>query len=106
LGQTTAYTIATIAALLVIRARLGGIDGRHLALALSRIAGAAAATGAAAALAAAGLGAAFGSSTPGPQLVQVLGGTAAGVAAFAAAARVLHIQEVSAVMQLLRRRNR
>jgi putative peptidoglycan lipid II flippase len=30
LGQTTAYTIATIAALLVMRARLGSIDGRRL----------------------------------------------------------------------------
>src|SRR5207244_13088010 len=38
LGQTTAYTIATIAALLVIRTRLGGIDGRHLVLSVSRIA--------------------------------------------------------------------
>jgi putative peptidoglycan lipid II flippase len=106
LGQTTAYTIATIAALLVIRARLGGIDGRHLTLSLSRIAVAAAATGAAAALTAAGLGAAFGTGTTGPQLVQVLGGTVVGLVVFAAAARTLQIQEVSAVMQLLRRRNR
>ncbi len=105
LGQTTAYTIATIAALLVIRSRLGSIDGRRLGSSMSRIAVAATGTGLAAALAAAGLGAMLGTDTPGAQLVQVLGGMAAGLVVFILIARALHIEEVSAVTQLLRRRN-
>jgi putative peptidoglycan lipid II flippase len=105
LGQTTAYTIAAIAALLVIRSRLGSIDGRRLAGSMSRIAVAAVGTGLAAALAAVGLGTMLGTATPGAQLVQVLGGVVAGLAVFVGIARVLQIEEVSAVTQLLRRRN-
>ena len=105
LGQTTAYTIATIAALLVIRSRLGSIDGRRLGSSMSRIAVAAVGTGLAAALGAAGLGAMLGTDTPGAQLVQVLGGMAAGLVVFIDIARALQIEEDSAVTQLLRRRN-
>jgi putative peptidoglycan lipid II flippase len=106
LGQTTAYTIATIAALLVMRARLGSIDGRRLTGSLARITVAAACTGVAASLAAIGLGNAVGTATHGSQLIQVVGGTLVGLGIFLAAARVLQIDEVSAVVQLVRRRNR
>jgi putative peptidoglycan lipid II flippase len=105
LGQTTAYTVATIAALLVIRSRLGSIDGRRLTGSMSRILVAATGTGVAAALAAAGIGALLGTTSWSAQLVQVLGGIAAGLAVFLVLARALRIEEVTAVTQLLRRRN-
>jgi putative peptidoglycan lipid II flippase len=106
LGQTTAYTIATIAALLVMRARLGSIDGRRLTGSLARITVAAACTGVAASLAAIGLGNAVGTATHGSQLIQVVGGVVAGLGIFLVASRVLQIDEVTAVVQLVRRRNR
>jgi putative peptidoglycan lipid II flippase len=89
-----------------MRARLGSIDGRRLTGSLARITVAAACTGVAASLAAVGLGNAVGTATHGSQLIQVVGGVVAGLGIFLVASRVLQIDEVTAVVQLVRRRNR
>jgi len=106
LGQTTAYTFATIAAALVIRSRLNGLDGRRLARSFVEIAAAALATGLAAFAVAQIVGRALGTASFGSQAAQVAAGTAAGVLAFAAAATLLRIGEVSIVKDLVRRRAR
>ena len=106
LGQTTAYTIATIAALLVMRRRLGSLDGRRVASSVGRIAIASAVTGVVALATAEWLGSAFAATTTGSELVQVIVATAAGVAAFLAMAWCLRIQEVATVTEIVRRRTR
>jgi putative peptidoglycan lipid II flippase len=104
LGQTTAYTFATIAAALVIRSRLGGLDGRRLARSFAEIAAAALATGLAAFAAAQVVSRAVGSESLGSQAAQLAAGTAAGVFVFAAAASLLRIGEVAFLKDLIRRR--
>ena len=106
LGQTTAYTIATIAALLVMRRRLGGLDGRRVASSVARIAIASAVTGLVAFATAEWLGSALATTTTGSELVQVVAATAAGIAAFLAMAWCLRIQEVATVTEIVRRRTR
>src|SRR5439155_18247767 len=81
LGHATAYTFASIAAVVILRRRLGGLDGRRLARALGRILLAGLATGGAAFLVSRLVGRAVGTASIGPQLLQVGGGVIAGLAA-------------------------
>jgi putative peptidoglycan lipid II flippase len=107
LGHATAYTFASITAAVILRRRLGGLDGRRLAGSLARILLAGLATGGAAFLASRLLGQAVGTASLGPQLVQVGGGVAAGLAAFLAAAALLRIEELQMIRRLvLARRGR
>jgi len=106
LGTTTAYTIATIAALLVMRRRLGSLDGRRVASSVARIAAASAVTGLVAFATAEWLGDLLATTSTGSQLVQVVVATIAGIAAFLAMAWALRIQEVATVAELVRRRTR
>lgn len=101
LGHATAYTFASIAALLVIRRRLEGIEGKRVLAGIGRTLIAAAATGVTAWSVAKLLGDALGTATFGAQSLQVLGAVVAGVLAFVAAALILRIGEVDMVRRQL-----
>jgi putative peptidoglycan lipid II flippase len=94
LGHATAYTFAAIVATIVLRRRLGGLEGRRLAPALAQILLAGAATGGVSWLVARGVGGWLGTATLGPQLLQVLGGTVAGLGTFLAIAVALRLPEL------------
>jgi putative peptidoglycan lipid II flippase len=99
LGHATAYTFAAIFAVIVLRRRLGGLEGRRLAPALGQILLAGAATGGASWLVARAIAASAGTPALGPQILQVGGGILAGVAAFLAITVALRMPE----LQLIRK---
>ncbi len=104
LGHATAYTFAAIVAVLILRRRLGGLEGRRLVPAFGRILLGGLATGAGAYLAARWLGAAFGTASLGPQLLQVGGGVVAGGLSFLAVAAAFRMQEFTLIAQIVRSR--
>jgi putative peptidoglycan lipid II flippase len=106
LGHATAYTFACIAAVVLIRRRLGGLEGRMVARGLVKVLAGAAATGGAAYLVSRWLGSAVGVSTVGGQAVQVLGAVAAGLLVFLAAALILRMEELALLRQLVSARFR
>ena len=77
---------ASIALLLVVRARIGGLDGRAIVRSLRRVLVAGLATAAAAWLVARGIGEWLGTTTIGAQATQVLTAVTAGLAVFLASA--------------------
>jgi putative peptidoglycan lipid II flippase len=101
LGHATAYTFASIAALVVIRRRLDGIEAKRVLAGIGRTLIAAAATGATAWSVARGLADALGTATFGAQLLQVAVAVVAGMLAFVAAALILRIDEVDVVARQL-----
>ena len=101
LGLATAYTFASIAALVVIRRRLGGVEGRRVLSGIGRTLIAAAATGLVAWSVARLLGDVLGTATKVAQLLQVLTAVIAGVLAFAVVALILRIDEVALVKRQL-----
>jgi len=104
LGHATAYTFAAIVSAIIIRRRLGGLEGRTLVPALLRIAVAGLACGAAAFLVANRVGAALGVTAFGAQLLQVTAAMVAGGAAFLAVAAAFRLQELTLVRSLFRSR--
>ena len=106
LGHATAYTFAAIVAVLILRRRLGGLEGRRLVPAFGRILLGGLATGAGAYLAARWLGAAFGTASLGPQLLQVGGGVVAGGLSFLAVAAAFRMKEFTLIAQIVRSRVR
>jgi putative peptidoglycan lipid II flippase len=106
LGHATAYAFAALVAVIVLRRRLGGLDGRRLAPALGQILIGGAATGAAAWLVARGLGSWLGTASLGPQVLQVGGGVLAGFGAFMALAVALRMPELKLIRESLPRRGR
>lgn len=101
LGLTTSYTFATIVAAVVLRRRLGGLDGRRVAASFSRI-GVAGAAAAAAAFGTAKVAARIlGPTGLGPEVGQVLGGVLVGGLAFVALALALHVEELGMVRRLV-----
>ena len=94
LGHATAYTFAAIVATIVLRRRLGGLEGRRLTPALAQILLAGAATGGVSWLVARGVAGWLGTATLGPQLLQVVGGMAAGLGTFLAIAVALRLPEL------------
>lgn len=101
LGQTIAYTFATLVAAGVLRRRLHGLDGRRVAVSLAKIAGAGVCTGAAAWAASAAIAAQLGTAAAGPQAAQVAGAVLAGGLAFVASSILLRIEELAMVRQLV-----
>lgn len=101
LGHATAYTFGSIALLLMVRRRLGGIDGRRILSGLFRTVPAAAATAAVAWGVARLIGEQLGIVTLGAQALQVVGAVAAGVLVFVAAALMFRIEEVDVVRRQL-----
>jgi len=99
LGHATAYTCAAVIAAFVLHRRLGGLEGRRLAPVLGQILVAGAGTGAASWLAARWLGSAVGTTSLGPQLLQVGGGLVAGVGTFLAIAVAFRMPELQLIKQ-------
>lgn len=101
LSNGIGYGFASVAALVVLRRRLHGLDGRHLVGVLAQVLVAGLAAGGAAFVAAGVVGNAFGTTRLGPQLLQVGGGAFAGVAAFVALALAFRLEELRMVRTLL-----
>jgi putative peptidoglycan lipid II flippase len=99
LGHATAYTFAALVAVIVLRRRLGGLDGRRLAPALGQILLAGAVTGGASWLAARAVAASAGTAALGPQILQVGGGILAGLAAFLAITMALRMPELRLIRE-------
>jgi putative peptidoglycan lipid II flippase len=104
LGHATAYTFAAIVAVIILRRRLGGLEGRRFLPAFGRILVAGLATGAAAYVVARWIGDALGTATLGPQLLQVGGGILAGLLTFIAVAAAFRLQELRVIGQMVRAR--
>jgi putative peptidoglycan lipid II flippase len=106
LGHATAYTFAAVTAAVVLKRRLGGLEGRRLGKALAQIGVAGIATGAASFVASRWAGHALGTATIGPQLVQVGSGMLAGLAAFLGFALLFRLQELALLRELVAGRGR
>jgi putative peptidoglycan lipid II flippase len=106
LGHALAYTFAAVAAALLLRRRLGGLEGRSLGAGLARIAGAAALTGAAAWGATRLMSHVVDADTFGGQIVVVGVGVMAGLIIFLGAALLFRLEELELVKRTLRARPR
>jgi putative peptidoglycan lipid II flippase len=96
-----AYTIAAVVAAADLRRRIGGLEGERLLGVWARVAGATAAMAAVVALVVARVGSAHGAG----QLTRAAVGVVAGVTVYAISARLLGVDEVTALVNLnLRRR--
>ena len=97
LGHATSYVFSSAVALLILRRRLGGLEGARVArsLALTLVAGTA--TALAAWAVARFVGNRLGTATLAAQSVQVLAAVGAGVLVFLGAALILRIEEVDSV---------
>lgn len=104
-GIATAYSVACwfgyIVNLLVLRRRLGGIDGRRLVQTHLKV-GVAAAVSTAVAFGVARLVATAGGVGPGPALLAVAGGGSALLASYLVLARWLRMQEIRDVLRMAR----
>jgi putative peptidoglycan lipid II flippase len=90
----------------VLRRRLGGIDGRRIGATIGRIVPAAALTGLSAALASSLVQRWLDETRLGVQLVQVLAAVVVGLLVFAACALIFRIREVEEVRVAVMRRFR
>lgn len=97
LGHATAYAVGSAALLLLIRRRIGGVEGARVLGSLGRTLVAGTLTAATAWLVARWLADAVGTATIGQQAVQVASAVGGGLAVFVAAATVLRIEEVDMV---------
>ena len=97
LGHAISYMFASSVLFVVIRRRVGRIDGRRILSSLGRILVAGVATAAVAWLVAEGFEEWLGTATLGQQAAQVLGAVVAGLAVFVASAAALRIEEVGMV---------
>jgi putative peptidoglycan lipid II flippase len=101
LGHATAYTFAAIFAAVVLRRRLGGLEGATVIPSVMKVLAAGLATGVAAWLVQHWVGATLGTAELWPQLLQVGGGIVAGLATFLVAAMVFHMDELAVVRRTL-----
>jgi putative peptidoglycan lipid II flippase len=101
LGYSISYAFGSIALLLLIRRRLGGLDGRRIVPTVARTLVASIATALLAWLAARQIGHALGTATVGAQAAQVAGAVLAGLLAFVAVALILRIDEVETIRRQL-----
>ena len=106
LGHAIAYTFAAVTAAVVLRRRIGGLEGGALARGMSKIVVAAAATGGAAWLGAHVLAGSVSAETFGGQLTQVGVGVGLGLVTFVLAALALRIEEFDLVKRTLLARSR
>jgi putative peptidoglycan lipid II flippase len=104
LGHATAYTFAAGAAALMLHRRLGGLEGRRLMVPLAQIVLGGLLAGGAALLVSNLVARTFGTTSFGPQLLQVGAGVAAGVAAFLATATAFRMEELRLIRNLARGR--
>jgi putative peptidoglycan lipid II flippase len=101
LGHATAYTFASIAALVMLRRRLGSLEGRRIGAALAKIGAGGLAAGAASYVASTWVGDVLGTTGLGPQLLQVSGGVVAGLGAFIAMAVAFRLQELALLKRMV-----
>jgi putative peptidoglycan lipid II flippase len=106
LGHATAYTFAAIAAGVLLRRRLGGIEGRLLTRGLAKIVAAAAITAAAAWGVATLLERSVGVETLGKQVIQVGTSVLAGLIIFLGVALLLRMEELELVRRTITARMR
>ena len=104
LAHAVAYTFAAITAAVVLRRRLGGLEGRAVASGLTKIGIAAATVAAAAWGAARAMTAALGTATLAAQAAIVVAGVVAGMLVFLAAAAILRMEEFDLLKRTLLRR--
>jgi len=102
LGHATAYTFASLVAVVILRRRLRGLEWRRLARPLGQILLAGAATGAVALLVSRAVGRALGTAALGPQLLQVGGAVLAGLVTFIGLAVAFRLPELALIRQTLR----
>jgi putative peptidoglycan lipid II flippase len=107
LGHATSYVFATCVCLVVLRKRLGGVEGRRVARTVVRVVPVSLLAAGAAALVSAGLehGVGAEAGTAG-RLVDVGSGILAGLLVFAASALILRIEEAEEVRDAVLRRFR
>jgi putative peptidoglycan lipid II flippase len=106
LGHAMAYTFAATVAFLVLRRRLGGIEGRDLARGMAKVLAAAALTGAAAWAGSRLIFETLGADTLIEQIVQVGVGVLAGLILFIGAAVLFRMEEFQLVKRTLLARMR
>jgi putative peptidoglycan lipid II flippase len=106
LGHALGYTFAAVTAGLILRRRLGGLEGRALALGLAKVLAAAVLTGAAAWGSARLISEVLGADTLLEQLIQVGAGVMAGLIIFIGAAMLFRMEELELVKRTLRSRLR
>jgi murein biosynthesis integral membrane protein MurJ len=102
-GHAISYTVGAVLLLVALSRRIGGIDAGRILAAVARMLAASLVMGAAAASAASGTDRLVGSGLV-ADLAVVVAGVLAGVATYAAAARVLRIQELDLLFEVVRRR--
>ena len=101
LGHATSYVFASIVLLLLLRRRLGGLEGGRLAGSIARVLVAGLGTAAAAWLVARTFEDLFGTATLGAQAAQVVAAVTAGLVVFVASAVALRIEEIDMVRRQL-----
>jgi putative peptidoglycan lipid II flippase len=106
LGFATAYTFASVVAVLILRTRLGGMNGREIVRGLTKVLAAGVVTATAAWLTSKLTENALGVSTVATQAVQVLLSVAIGLLVFVAMALLLRMEELSLITASLRSRFR
>jgi putative peptidoglycan lipid II flippase len=101
LGHAAAYTFAAVVAGMILRRRLGGLEGRTLAGGLAKVLAAAALTGVAAWGAARLMSRALGTDTLAEQIIQVGAGVIAGLIIFIGTALLFRMEEFELVKRTL-----
>jgi putative peptidoglycan lipid II flippase len=106
LGHSLAYTFAALASAVILRRRLGGLEGRSLGAGLAKVVAGAVATAAAAWGAARLMASVVATDTLAGQVAQVGTGVLAGLIIFLGAALVLRMEEFDLVKRTLQARLR
>ena len=101
LGYAAAYAFAATLSLVVIRRRVGRLDGRATLGTIARVVAASVASAAAARLVADAVGRAVGIASVSGQAIQVFAGVTTGVLVFVASALILRIEEVDTVKRAI-----
>jgi putative peptidoglycan lipid II flippase len=105
LGHATSYTVGSALLLYLMSRRIGGLGGRRILAAVGRMLAAGLVMFVVTVLVAGAAGALAGPGF-GRDLVTVVAGVAAGTATYLAAARLLRVQEIGLLLEIVRRRGR
>jgi putative peptidoglycan lipid II flippase len=106
LGLAVAYAFAAIMAAVILRGRLEGLQWRRLSLGLARITMGGVLAGGAAYLVSWAVGRTLGTTSLGPEVLQVSGGVLAGMAVFLAVALAFRMEELILIKQMVSERVR
>ena len=106
LGHALAYTFAAVVSAVLLRRKLGGLEGRTLGPALAKTVLGGLAAGGAAFIVSRGAASALGITSLGDRLVQVTAGVGAGAAAFLLVAAAFGLPELAVIRNVLMTRLR